>query len=105
MTTNRDTPITYYWCQTVELIILTVVVRTSKIDKVKVQFQESFLDVRLKSGPKTTYRLQLGLANPIVPNKCSYSILSAKLELKLKKLKPLRWSSLGGEIKQSPIHN
>lgn len=100
MTLNaRKSTITYYWCQTVELIVLSVVVKSSKIDNVKVHFGETFLDIKLKSAPTTTYRLQLGLSNPIIPCQSSYTVLSAKLEVRLKKCKPVFWTSFEGEIK------
>lgn len=91
--------ISYYWSQNTEYVILTVLVKTSKIDKVKVVFNETFLDVRLKSAQTTSYRLQLGLSSPIVPSHSSYLVLSAKLELKLKKARSLHWETLEGEIK------
>ncbi|KAG8249773.1 Suppressor of G2 allele of SKP1 [Homalodisca vitripennis] len=99
LTLHADKPgINYYWCQTVEFIIISIVVK-AKIDKVKVEFGDTFLDVKLKSSPATLYRLQLGLSNPVNPRQCSYTVLSAKLELKLKKCKSIWWDTLEGEIK------
>lgn len=105
MSLNAGKPvITYNWCQTLEIVKLAVVVKSSKIDKVKVHFGETFIDVRLKSAPLTKYRLQLGLSHPINPSQSSYSVLSAKLEIRLKKCKPLLWTTLEGEIKTNNLN-
>lgn len=103
---NSDKPlVSYYWWQDVETIVITVVAKVSKIDKVKVIFSEKFIDIRLKSAPATAYHLQLGLFGLIIPGLCSYSILSAKLELRLKKLKPSMWIELEGEIIKNSCRN
>lgn len=100
---SSDKPlISYYWWQDIDTIVITVVAKTSKIDKVKVMFSEKFIDIRLRSAPAIAYHLQLGLFGLIIPRLSSYSILSAKLELRLKKLKPLIWIELEGEIKKTP---
>lgn len=101
---NSDKPlVSYYWWQDIDKIFIIVVAKASKIDKVKVTFSEKFIDIRLKSTPAISYHLQLGLFGVIIPRLSSYSILSAKLELRLKKLKPLMWMELEGEIKKKTL--
>lgn len=103
---NSDKPlISYYWWQDIDSVVITVVAKASKIDKVKVIFSEQFIDIKLKPAPATTYHLQLGLFGLIIPRLSSYSVLSAKLELRLKKLKPLMWIELEGEIKKNTCRN
>lgn len=100
---NTEKPaVSYYWWQDIDYIVITVVAKAPKIDKVKVKFTERFIDIRLKSAPTTFYNLQLGLFDLINPSHSFYAVLSAKLELRLKKRNPLMWTELEGEINSIP---
>lgn len=89
--------IKYDWYQTESHVIITVLAKNVRNDKVMMQYGDQTLDAAIEISPEFTYRLHLDLAKPIVPDQCSYKILSSKVEAKLKKRDGDRWSALEGK--------
>jgi len=77
-------------------VVVSIFARNVPSDKVSVDFQESDCEVTIVLDSSAEYQLSLSLFHKIVPSECKFSVGSAKVELKLKKLVPGKWESLEG---------
>lgn len=83
------------WYQTETHVIITVMIKNIKQENVAIEFQEKSLSVTATKLPNgNEYSLELDLAHDIKPAESSYKILSTKIEMKIKKVEGVRWSSL-----------
>lgn len=89
--------IKYDWYQTETHVIITILAKNVRNDKVMMQYGDQTLDAAIEISPEFTYRLHVDLSKPIAPDQCSFKILSSKVEAKLKKRDGDRWSALEGK--------
>lgn len=87
------------WYQTETQIVIEVRIKGLKADEVKVTFDATSLSVtaKLPDGSGSEYSLEIDLAHPVAPEKCSYKVLGTKLEVRLAKREGIRWPKLEGD--------
>ncbi|KAM7436220.1 Suppressor of G2 allele of SKP1 [Porites harrisoni] len=95
----------YDWYQTETHVVITIMIKNTKQENVKVEFGEKTLSTTVKLPSGSDFSLELDLAHAIVPAQCKTKIMTTKIELKMKKAEGIRWSSLEGEdeVKAKPI--
>lgn len=69
-----------------------------KHENLNITFTETHLKVELKLPEDQKYNLDLNLAHKINTEKCSYKIMTTKIEIKLMKSEGIQWSALEGQI-------
>jgi len=98
----------YDFYQTESQLVLEIRIKGLKGDDVKVDFQTDRLQVEVDNvndavyGVKQ-YNLKLKLAHPVVSEKCSFRVMSTKVEIRLAKRDGIRWSSLESEMTTDPV--
>jgi len=90
------------WYQTNTHVFVSLFVKNVKKDDAKIAIKEKNVEIEIKL-PATNSELQMNfdLLDKIIPQESSYSILSTKIEFKLKKSRDAKWSSLedvGGQV-------
>ena len=87
------------WYQTETHIVIEVRVKGLKPEGVKTEFTTSTLSfsATLPGDGSSEHCLDLDLAHPVVPEECSFKVLSTKVEIKLKKRDGIRWAKLEGD--------
>ncbi len=96
------------WYQTETTVVVEVRIKGLKQDHVQVEFDRQELNVNAKvPGRNSDYVLSIELAHEIQPEKCTFKVLSTKLEIKMLKNEGIRWTVLEGEdplpIKATPL--
>ncbi|KND03056.1 co-chaperone SGT1 [Spizellomyces punctatus DAOM BR117] len=91
--------IRHEWFQNENFVTLTVFVKNAKSEDVNLVLVERALSLSVKLPSGGDYSLELDpLAHEIVPSESKHSILSTKIEIKLKKKDlGVRWGTLEGE--------
>ncbi|XP_032237482.1 protein SGT1 homolog [Nematostella vectensis] len=84
----------YDWYQTETHVVVSVMIKNSKQEDVYIEYGDQHLSVTVRLPSGNDYSLELDLAHPVSPSQCKTKILSTKIELKIKKLEAIRWSSL-----------
>ncbi|XP_028988273.1 protein SGT1 homolog isoform X2 [Betta splendens] len=102
-TTPAVPPVKHDWYQTESHVIVTVMAKNAPKDGVCVSFMEKELRAAVQLASGDSYRLQLHLLHPIVPQHSSFKILTTKVEIKMKKTDAIRWEKLEGEGQESNI--
>lgn len=87
------------WYQTESHITVNVLLKNQDEDKVKVVFEEMFVNITLQSEDS----FSLNLAKQIDPSKCTYRIRPTKIELKIKKLNEELWTVLEAKPKDPGV--
>lgn len=82
---------------------MTILARNVKGEDVSVEYTDKTLNVILKVPSQDDYNLKLNLAHKIVPDKCSYRVMSTKVEITLIKHDGLQWSTLEGEAPKGKL--
>lgn len=82
-------------------VVVTVFAKGVSKDIVTVEFGEQFLSIIIDVPGEDNYVLQRRLFAKIIPEKCKYSILSTKIEVRLAKAEPINWTSLEYDKKQA----
>ncbi|XP_031414761.1 protein SGT1 homolog isoform X2 [Clupea harengus] len=90
-------PVKYDWYQTESQVIMTIMLKNAKNEDVRVSFEEKELTACVKLALGEDYYLKLCLLHAVVPEQCTYRILSTKIEIKMKKTEAIRWEKLEGE--------
>ena len=87
------------WYQTETHVVVEVRIKGLNPAEVKVTPEVTTLSVtaKLPDGSGSEYSLELDLAHPIVPEKCTHKVMSTKLEVKLAKRDGIRWPQLEGD--------
>ena len=86
------------WYQTETTVVVEVRIKGLANDKVHVNFQPRDLSVTAAiPGRDSEYCLEIDLAHEIQPEKCTFRVLSTKLEIKMLKKDGIRWTVLEGE--------
>eukprot|EP01120_Amphizonella_sp_Union-15-10_P013532 TRINITY_DN6285_c0_g2_i1.p1 TRINITY_DN6285_c0_g2~~TRINITY_DN6285_c0_g2_i1.p1 ORF type:complete len:381 (+),score=93.46 TRINITY_DN6285_c0_g2_i1:67-1209(+) len=81
------------WYQNEAFVMLSVFAKGCKKEDVQVYFSEKKINVFIQSN-EGKFEINLDLCDKIVPSECKYEVLSAKIEIKLKKLRSGRWNDL-----------
>lgn len=89
--------IKFDWYQTETHVIITILAKNVRNEKVMLQYGDRTLDVTIEISPDVTYRQHLDLSKLIVPDQCSHKIFPSKVEVKLKKRDGERWVALEGK--------
>ncbi|KFK30130.1 hypothetical protein AALP_AA7G221000 [Arabis alpina] len=82
----------YY--QKPEEVVVTIFAKGIPKQNVNVDFGEQILSVVIDVPGEEAYYLQPRLFGKIIPEKCSYEVLSTKVEIRLAKAEIITWASL-----------
>ena len=86
------------WYQTETAVVVEVRIKGLRSDQVSVDFEPKSLSVTAKlPQSQSDYSLEIDLSHEIQPEKCSFKVLSTKLEIKMLKKDGIRWTVLEGE--------
>lgn len=87
------------WYQTETTVVIEVRIKGLNKDQVTVEFQPRELSVSalIPQRNNAEYNLEIDLAHEIQPEKCTFKVLSTKLEIKMMKKDGIRWTVLEGE--------
>ena len=91
----------YDFYQTESQVVIEIRIKALKAEDVSVEFEADHLIVQVRNVNPAAYgvdryQLDLRLAHTVVPDKCSYKVMSTKLEVRLAKVDGVRWSALEG---------
>ena len=93
-----ETKIKHDWYQTESTVVVEVRIKGLNKDQVFVEFEPRELSVTATiPGKNSDYNLEVDLAHDIQPEKCTYRVLSTKLEIKMLKKDGIRWNVLEGQ--------
>ena len=87
------------WYQTETTVVIEVRIKGLNKEQVSVEFQPRELNVSatIPQRNNAEYNLDLDLAHEIQPERCTFKVLSTKLEIKMLKKDGIRWTVLEGE--------
>ncbi|KAK4745500.1 hypothetical protein SAY87_011812 [Trapa incisa] len=77
-----------------EEVVVTIFAKGIPAKYVTVDFGEQILSVSIDLSGEEPYHFQPRLFGKIIPNKCRYTVLSTKIEIRLVKAEPIHWASL-----------
>ena len=106
ISSKEDTPqiampapkIKHDWYQTETAVVVEVRIKGLNKDQVTVDFEPRSLSVTAKlPQSQSDYSLEIDLSHEIQPEKCTFKVLSTKLEIKMLKKDGIRWTVLEGE--------
>jgi suppressor of G2 allele of SKP1 len=89
------------WYQTNTHVILSILIKNIKKEDAKINISEKNIEVEVKLPGNSEYQTNFNLLDKIIVPESSYTILSTKIEMKLKKSRDSRWSTLedtGGSV-------
>uniref|UniRef100_A0A1D1YXX0 Protein SGT1 homolog n=1 Tax=Anthurium amnicola TaxID=1678845 RepID=A0A1D1YXX0_9ARAE len=75
-------------------VVLTIFAKSVPSERVHVDFGEQILSVSIDVSGEESYHFQPRLFSKIIPDKCRYTVLSTKIEIRLAKADAIAWSSL-----------
>jgi len=87
------------WYQTETTVVVEVRIKGLNKDQVTVEFQPRELSVSalIPQRNNSEYNLEIDLAHEIQPERCTFKVLSTKLEIKMLKKDGIRWTVLEGD--------
>lgn len=87
------------WYQTESTVVVEVRIKGLNKEQVSVEFQPRELNVSatIPQRNNAEYNLDIALAHEIQPERCTFKVLSTKLEIKMLKKDGIRWTVLEGE--------
>jgi len=92
---SRPERVRHSWYQTGDHVIVEFFAKGLKDKDVDVEYQENSMEVSLRLDDNIDWVYDKVLAGKIVPKECKHSILSTKVEVKLKKEKSgVQWGNL-----------
>ncbi|KAI9025564.1 SGS domain-containing protein [Hyaloraphidium curvatum] len=96
--------IRHEWFQNDNFVTVTVFIKGTRPEDVAVNMFERSLSITVRLPTGADYSLELDpLAHSVVPAESKYSVMSTKIEIKLKKGEPgIKWGALEGE-EQGPV--
>ncbi|KAJ7969865.1 protein SGT1-like [Quillaja saponaria] len=77
-----------------EEVVVTIFAKGIPKNCIAVYFGEQILSVSIEVPGEETYHFQPRLFGKIIPSKCSYEVLSTKVEIRLAKAESINWKSL-----------
>jgi len=87
--------------QSANEVVVTVFVKGLAQENLTIEFGEQFLSIVIQAPGAEQYILQNRLFAKIIPERCTYSILLTKLEIRLAKAETINWTSLEYDKKQA----
>ncbi|MQM07545.1 hypothetical protein Taro_040389 [Colocasia esculenta] len=75
-------------------VVLTIFAKHIPSGNVHVDFGEQVLSVSIEVSGEESYHFQPRLFGKIIPDKCRYTVLSSKIEIRLAKADAITWTSL-----------
>lgn len=84
----------YDWYQTSSDVYINIMVKKLKKEEISVSFGENEVTVDIHQEGGLSCSLLILLAHAVVEGKCSFKVLSSKIELKMRKAEGLQWSTL-----------
>ncbi|XP_008795025.2 protein SGT1 homolog [Phoenix dactylifera] len=75
-------------------VVLTIFAKGIPANNVSVDFGEQMLSVIIDIPGEQKYHFQPRLFGKIIPEKCRYTVMSSKIEIRLSKAEPITWTSL-----------
>nr|AAR12907.1 pollen-specific SGT1 [Lilium longiflorum] len=75
-------------------VVITIFAKSIPKENVSVDFGEQILRVDIDVPGEEAYHFQNRLFGKIVPDKCKYTVLSSKIEIRLFKAETITWTSL-----------
>eukprot|EP01137_Pigoraptor_chileana_P008439 Opistho-2@55279 len=82
------------WYQTDSAVVITVLAKNVKKEDVDVEYKEQAVSISVKLPAGTEYNMELDLAFPIDTSRCSFNVMSTKVEISLRKKDAVRWPTL-----------
>jgi len=100
---NKPLPPKHDWYQTESDVYITLMLKNVPQDNVTVNFTETTVSATVKQASGIDYSMEIDLAHPINPDKCSCRALPSKIEIKMRKVEGFRWAALEGEGKPHDV--
>jgi len=96
---KEEPKIKHDWYQTETTVVVEVRIKGLNKDQVTVEFQPRELSVSalIPQRNNSEYNLEIDLAHEIQPERCTFKVLSTKLEIKMLKKDGFRWTVLEGD--------
>ncbi|XP_064609385.1 protein SGT1 homolog [Liolophura sinensis] len=91
------------WYQTQSQVIVAVMQKNVKKEDLSVNIEPTSLCITIKLSSGRDYQLNLDLAHEVVPDQSQIKLLTTKIEVKLKKVEGIQWSSLESKGEPSNI--
>jgi len=96
---NLESKVKYDFYQTDAQLVIEIRIKGLRADDVTVKFDACQLAVSVQNVNVAlynvnAYQLNLNLAHPVVPEKCSFKVMSTKIEVRLAKKDGIRWPKL-----------
>jgi len=83
------------WMQSTDAVTVSVYAKKVDPKDVSIDFEEQELSLSIKLGDGREFQQEWTLAHTIIPSKCSYKVMSMKIEIRLVKAESgLQWASL-----------
>ena len=95
-TTSDPSKIRHEWYQTQSEVVISILARNVPKEHVSIDFAEAEVDATIKLDSGAEFVHCFNLFHKIVPTQSSYSVSTAKIELKLKKHTAGKWDALEG---------
>ncbi|GAB1601755.1 protein SGT1 homolog [Argonauta hians] len=102
-TTTAPPETKYDWYQNKNFTIIAILEKNVSKDDIKVEFGDQTLQLFAKLANGKDYKMELTLANSIVPSECVMNVTPSKIEVKLKKKRDIHWANLEESQKLTPI--
>uniref|UniRef100_A0A0D6R3X9 Protein SGT1 homolog n=1 Tax=Araucaria cunninghamii TaxID=56994 RepID=A0A0D6R3X9_ARACU len=84
-------------------VVVTVFAKGLSRENVSIEFGDQFLSIVIEVSGEEPFALQKRLFAKIIPDRCKYSILSTKLEIRMAKAEELNWTSLEYDDKKQVV--
>eukprot|EP00299_Pterocystis_sp_00344_P020113 c98_g1_i2.p1 GENE.c98_g1_i2~~c98_g1_i2.p1 ORF type:complete len:380 (+),score=93.83 c98_g1_i2:26-1141(+) len=85
---------THEWYQSDSAVTVTILARGLKSDQVTHEFTSHSFSVSINLTANDTWTLDLDLCDEIIPESSTVTVGTTKVELRLKKARPVKWLSL-----------
>jgi suppressor of G2 allele of SKP1 len=86
--------IRHEWYQNPTHVFINIFAKGVKQGDLSIDIEQKSVSVNIKLSENNQYVLDLDLAEAVVPSESSYTIMSTKIEIKLKKEQALKWDTL-----------
>jgi len=86
--------IRHEWFQNEKFVTVTIFAKNVVPAKASIKIDEQNLNVSIKLTEENSYELDIDLFGKVSVPDSSYEIMSTKVEIKLKKAEPIKWSAL-----------
>jgi len=86
--------IRHEWYQTATHVFVTVFVKNIKQEQLNVQIEEKSLNIAIKLSPTNEFALDFDLCDKVLKDESTTTLMSTKVEIKLKKATQTRWKTL-----------